>query len=312
MIKRIKHILDWIREWKFGILLFLNSCFFLYLFLADISARLDLGSREIVGDVSFKYNTIQRKFEQEQIWDEVDTNSPISNRDSVRTEKRSQAILLLKDGTEIQMDEESMVIVEITPKTQRIQFQSGSINIKKNPVKDSYFKSVVVESSSGTVTVNDGDVIVAKNTPKSLDVGVARGEAVVQVDGKTLELKKNQRIIHDSGEIQAKEQVVKLEDPRDKALRLERLKKNALQPVVSETTGQFVTREPEKKSAPASQDTKISTENKPGNTENKPLAESPKDPQPRKTEAPKQPYSNPTDEIRRQKEKEAMERFLKM
>lgn len=223
MIKTKEEITNWAKEWKIALFLFANAIVFFGLFYSDISRRAELGAREIIGDIHFKYNKIQRKFEKELVWDDLDANAPLSNRDSVRTDRKSQAILKLKDGTEIQMDEESMVILEITAKNQKINFEKGSINIKKNPVEGAY-GSIWVESPHGSVRVTDGDVVVAKQLTESMNVGVERGEATVEIDGKTLSLKSNQVLTTHAGGISAKDQVVRLDDPIQRARRMETLR----------------------------------------------------------------------------------------
>ncbi len=194
MLPSLRKTLRWIIEWKFGIFLFLNSLVFVFLFYNDINKRSGFGSREIIGDITFKYNKIQRKFDNQVVWEDLDTNSPLSNRDSVRSDISSQATILLKDGTEIQMDEESMVILEINDEAKKINFLKGSINVKKNKVIGDSTGNVLVDSQNGSVKVKDGDVIVAKQNPKAMDVSVARGEAEVSMNGQTLTIKKNQKL----------------------------------------------------------------------------------------------------------------------
>jgi hypothetical protein len=221
-IKTKDEWITWLKEWKLGIFLFVNAAIFFVIFYQDISQRAGIGTREVIGDITFKYNRIQRKFEREISWDPIDLNSPVTNRDSVRTEKNSIVAIKLLDGTEIDMDEDSMVILEISPKARKIMFEQGSINIKKNPIAGEPESSIMVESKKGIVEVKDGDVIVAKNTQTSMDVAVSRGEAKVSIDGQEIQLKKNQILQTKDGEISAKNSRVSMIDPSTKARNLER------------------------------------------------------------------------------------------
>lgn len=229
MIPSRSVVFQWVKEWKIAIILFTNAIIFLAFFYSDITQRSDIGSREIIGDLSFKYNKTQRKFDKELVWDSLDANAPLSNRDTVRTDTGSQAILRLKDGTEIQMDEDSMVLLEITPKLQRIKFEKGSINIKKNPVPGTEFSSIYVESPTGTVQVNDGDIIVAKSIGDSFDVGVERGEAKVRIGSNSVSLKANQVLVEKEGTLVAKDSRVRLKDPITRAKEWERTKISSIQ-----------------------------------------------------------------------------------
>jgi hypothetical protein len=320
MIPTKEAFYSWIKEWKVAIFLFSNAVLFLAFFYSDISRKSDIGSREIIGDLSFKYNTTQRKFDKELVWDNLDANAPLSNRDTVRTETGAQAILRLKDGTEIQMDEDSMVLLEITPKLQRIKFEKGSINIKKNPVPDTEYSSISVESSTGTVQVNNGDVIVAKNTGDSLDVGVERGEAQVRFGNRSVSLKANQVLVEKEGDLVAKDSRVRLEDPILRAKKWERIKVSSIQkieapspPTATTTAREVFSPTVKEKNPPTKESTKVSSTpstNASSNTESKTSKVKTPDPEIKKKLEPT--LEEKTDELRRKREQAEYERFLKM
>lgn len=301
MRRRILQILSWINEWKFGIFLFLNTLIFIYIFYADINKRKGIGTREIIGDVTFKYNKIQRKFDNEVVWEDLDSNSPLSNRDSVRSDKSSQATLMLKDGTEIQMDEDTMVILEISEKVQKINFTKGSINVKKTQIQESISASILVESSAGSVKVKDGDVIVAKQNPKALDVAVARGEAEVNIDGEVVNLKKNQILSLNEKGIETKDSKVKLVSTLEKAKLIESKKEEKYFKAVGETNP---TTENQNTASSNSQTSPATVPNPIPQIKNAPSS----DPSNPKTA----PVETDEDAARRKKEREAFDRFMKM
>jgi hypothetical protein len=296
MMRFIIQSLKWIYEWKFGIFLFINSVVFMYIFYADINKKTGIGTREIIGDVTFKYNKIQRKFDNEVVWEDLDSNSPLSNRDSVRSDKSSQATLMLKDGTEIQMDEDSMVILEINEKVQKINFTKGSINVKKSKVKGADSASILVESSTGSVKVNDGDIIVAKQNPKALDVAVARGEAEVNIDGQIVNLTKNQILSSTENGYESRNSKVKLVSTLEKAKRIEDKKVEKYMKIVGATL--------EAEALKNNQTQQNTTSNQNTNPPNKILPNS-------NNNETKIPPSDP-EALRHKKEQEAFDRFMKM
>jgi hypothetical protein len=339
MLPSLRKTLRWIIEWKFGIFLFLNSLVFVFLFYNDINKRSGFGSREIIGDITFKYNKIQRKFDNQVVWEDLDTNSPLSNRDSVRSDISSQATILLKDGTEIQMDEESMVILEINDEAKKINFLKGSINVKKNKVIGDSTGNVLVDSQNGSVKVKDGDVIVAKQNPKAMDVSVARGEAEVSMNGQTLTIKKNQKLSANENGMTTKNVEVKISSALDRAKGIEKMKlqkyyqsidipvdemtpvsslpnsNTAPKPIESaQTNNASNTISPiaTKKNAVNPNENKSSYEqskiNPPVAKENPPSKSNTKKPSVKNTK----PQIEETDEVRHKKEKEAFERFMKM
>lgn len=319
-----QNLLGWIREWKFGIILFLNAVVFFSLFYSDLTRRSNIGSREIIGDVSFKFNKIQRKFEKEVTWTEIDANSPLTNRDSVRTEKNSIAVIQLKDGTEIEMDEDSMVILEISPKKQKINFEKGSINIKKNKVENQESSgTIMVESPGGKVELHDGDVIVAKNDNKNLDVAVSRGTAMVELEGKSIQLKKDQKLVStENGEISARDSKVRMEDVKRRSIAMEKKIVSSVVPKLNLKKDS----DTEEKTDPPNVTSKESPAEKreeepiPEKTTPKPTStrEETKTKNAKKEKTPptqKNSKSDPEmdeDELRRRKEQIEFERFMKM
>ncbi|WCL49712.1 FecR family protein [Leptospira sp. GIMC2001] len=322
-MKNIQNILAWLKEWKVGVFLFVNALIFFALFYNDINSRSEIGNREIIGDIIFKYNQVQRKFDRQLIWDDLDTNGPLSNRDTIRSDKGSQAVLQLKDGTEIQMDEESMVIVEISENLQKINFEKGSINIKKKPVKGSPHHSIMVDSPSGSVQVKDGDVIVAKENLDQFNVAVSRGEATVNIDGKTISLKENQILSSKDGELVAKESKVVMEDPEARARKIEKRKRQTYQAELERIQSNASTvsklkvnevvdaqSQPEKKNENNIENSKFSPAITPAPVQNKPA--SPPSNNINSTTKPKSQKEDPTEEIRRKREQAEFERFMKM
>ena len=54
------------------------------------------GQNPVIGILTFKNKLIQRKFDSEVIWDEVNSGIEVRNRDTIRTGDFSDALLTLK------------------------------------------------------------------------------------------------------------------------------------------------------------------------------------------------------------------------
>lgn len=234
-IKSLKYLFTpeikkWMREWKFGIALVINAVFFFLLFYADMNRTSEIGAREIIGDLSFKYNNVKRKFEHQVVWEEMHLNSSISLRDTILTEGSSNAILKLKDGTEIHLEPDSMIILDITEKNKKINFSNGSMNVYKKLSSDpspSFFSNndtLSIESSHGSIKVKDGDVSFAKDKSNQIKVAVSRGDAEADVHGKSYELKTNQTLHANEKEMNLLEGMVSLKNPLEQAKSLEKEK----------------------------------------------------------------------------------------
>ncbi len=325
--------IEWVKEWKLGILLIANTIIFSIYLYYDLNLKTSIGNREIIGNLTYKFNQIERKFNKEMAWDSLDSQSVVTNLDSVRSGKNSVAVIKLKDGTEIEMDQESMIILELTSKTKKVSFEKGSINVKKTPVEGESGQ-ITVESKNGKVLINDGDVIFGTEKQDKLAVAVARGTAEVVLDGKSIELKENQVLTSTpEGDLRAKQQIVRMESPVERTNRMEKKilesQKALIRPTPIEEPSQeeqpeIVSKKPEKpKTAPIEtafptgpvRPTVSSTTISSSSSENS-SSKLPKS-QPASQYSPPKPSSlegkaKETEQDRRKKDQEALQRFLKM
>lgn len=189
-----KSILGWMKEWRVAIILVSNSIIFLTLFYFDVNKSTDFGSREIIGDINFKYNTVKRKFEHQVVWSDLDMNSIISLRDSILTEANSNAVIHLKDGTEIHLEPESMVILDISDALKRIEFSNGSMNILKKNNSDSDEDALTIRTDSGSIEFKNADVKLSKLVNQNLNIGVARGDVKATIGDEEYDLKENDNL----------------------------------------------------------------------------------------------------------------------
>lgn len=169
------------RENKILAFLVVNSILFVTLFFFDLNKKIDIGNRKIIGTVEFKKNTVQRKLNDHIVWESLDTNSPITNRDTIRSESLSDAIIRLNDGTEINLDENSMFFLDITGDDPTISFDQGSIQIKK---KDGSTGDLKIQSNNKTIEIKDGELNIQKAENGNFNVQVEKGNALITAAGK--------------------------------------------------------------------------------------------------------------------------------
>lgn len=208
-----KSILGWMKEWKVAIILVSNSIIFLFLFYFDVNKTTEFGNREIIGDINFKYNTVKRKFEHNVVWSDLDLNSIISLRDSILTEANSNAVIHLKDGTEIHLEPESMVILDISDALKRIEFSNGSMNILKKNNSDSDEDALTIRTDSGSIEFKNADVKLSKSVNQNLNVGVARGDVKATVGDEEYNLKENDNLNFEGNTAKITSKKVSILDP---------------------------------------------------------------------------------------------------
>jgi hypothetical protein len=188
--------------------LILNVILFSFLFFSDLNKQLSVGEREVIGNVTFKINTLQRKFDSSMVWGSIVTNSPIADRDTIRTFEESDAVIKLKDGTEISVDENSLILIDMNNGIPNINFQSGSINLRQSKTST----PIVVHSDDQKLEFDEANLKLVK-TKGSLEVFVDSGTVKATVNGEDKLLSANEIAIIDSRSITIKPTSLKLISP---------------------------------------------------------------------------------------------------
>ncbi len=122
----------WNKNWNIPAFLIFNIIFFAALFYFDLHKNISIGSFESIGTVSFKINSIQRKFDTAVVWQAIQSESPLRDKDTIKTYPEADAIIKLNDGTEIQVDENTMIYLDYSGKSPNINFEGGSIQINNS------------------------------------------------------------------------------------------------------------------------------------------------------------------------------------
>ncbi|TGM01577.1 FecR domain-containing protein [Leptospira jelokensis] len=191
------------------------AIFFSVLFYLDLNRKIDIGDREVVGTIFFKNNIVQRKFEDEVIWEKLENNSPLINKDTIRSEAFSDAIIRLKDGTEINIDENSMFNLDLTGDEPNLEFSEGSLEVKKN---DSNANQIKITSSGNEINVDSGNVKIEKAKDQELSLFVEKGKTTVKQNGKTVSVDQGKKAEFKSSGIEIKKIPIVLLTPASQKL----------------------------------------------------------------------------------------------
>ncbi|MCB1156464.1 MAG: FecR domain-containing protein [Leptospiraceae bacterium] len=178
-------------QWILPGLLLVNVVVFSFLFYYDITRSLSLGDREKVGVLTFKLNSIQRKFEGSTVWSYIQTSSEIANRDTIRSFEESDALIHLDNHTKIHLDENSMIILDIKGKSSSISFEKGSIHVN-SPVESE--NKVQVVYGDKKIELGNSESHLEKNK-ESLNVYVSRGLVKIYEKGKEILLKETEKAV---------------------------------------------------------------------------------------------------------------------
>jgi hypothetical protein len=166
----------------------------LSLFYVDYTGKVDAGDLKEVGVITFKRLVAQRKYTKQVVWEEVETNTPVYNHDSIRTANESDAVIRLNDGTEIKLAENSLIVLSFAKEEFDIQFKQGEVLANRDNVTDPGAKKLNISSEGTKVSVTEGDLSLS-GRGKDLNITVTKGNASINAAGVNRVLGVNQKAI---------------------------------------------------------------------------------------------------------------------
>ncbi len=158
---------------------------FSFLLYRDITAVSAVSDREKIGSVSYKYRKAERKYASIAIWDGLDQMAPAYDHDSIRTVKKASAKIHFLNGTIVNLDEDTLVVLNVDENGSFVDFEKGSISASGTADVNIKTKDAVL-SLNGTAAIQDKNGKVA--------VSISSGSAMLKKDGKTLDLSENQQV----------------------------------------------------------------------------------------------------------------------
>jgi len=195
------------RDWiviNAGILLIAGCLLQLY---REYSSRSD-SSTVHVGDLTYRYRVAQLRHSSTVVWENIDPGDRVFSNDAVRTDELSEAILTLKDGTKIEMDPDSMIVLNLSEGKQELDFKTGSIVIHPGSGSDWTIRQGDRELSSmedrTRITLQGSDLEIESASGAELLEGGSKSQIP---GGKTARLR--------GGRFEFLESSVVLESPED-------------------------------------------------------------------------------------------------
>ncbi len=165
-----------------------------WLFYNDINSTLKNEGGEQIGVIIFKKNTAQRKYTGRTVWENIDTAETLYNYDTIRTSVDSEAVILMNDGTEITLQDSSLIVLEWGEEAKNIEFLGGNISAK-NMIADN--AAVQIKSADTVISLADATVKLEQAAEGKLGLSVVEGNIGVSKGNVTQEVKANQKALID-------------------------------------------------------------------------------------------------------------------
>lgn len=185
------------------ILLILVMLFFSFRLFKNLTRSSKEGENPIIGILTFKNKLIQRKFDSEVIWDEVESGVEIRNRDTIRTGDYSDALLTLVDKSKININENSMIYLDFSDSA-IINFAYGSLSFvgtegsgggggtNKEGEGGGILKELKITAGDKVLEVGNSSLNLEKSGKEDLKLQVTAGKAKIVSNGKETVLKENE------------------------------------------------------------------------------------------------------------------------
>ncbi|MDZ4726845.1 MAG: FecR domain-containing protein, partial [Leptospira sp.] len=184
----------------------------------DINKRIEVEGEKVIGSITFKQRTVQRKYASHVVWEDLEQNFPLHNKDSIRTATEADAEITLNDGTKINLSENSMILLNLDEDKTSIDFAYGAVSAKNEGASGA--SSLSIKSGDNSISVGNGDVKLSKTENKDLSVTVEKGFAEISSSGKEAQkIGADQKASFgaDSGKVEIKKVDLKLVSPQDNA-----------------------------------------------------------------------------------------------
>lgn len=170
-------------------------CVFSTLFYFDFTSKSAVGQERIVGSIAFKKHVAQRKFASQVVWEDIEQREPVYNNDTIRTSDASETVIRLVDGTEIMVNENSMILLSMATDEIDIQFRGGSISAKRGELSGDTVGALNITSGDTTVSLDKSDVRISGGKDRGLNLTVDRGAAKVTAGDAVKRVGENQKVI---------------------------------------------------------------------------------------------------------------------
>ncbi|TGL69006.1 FecR domain-containing protein [Leptospira jelokensis] len=187
---------------------------FSILLYRNLNSKANDSTEPTIGVITFKNKTVLRKYNDAVVWDLIESRTEVKNRDTIRTEGLSDAILTLNDGTKINISENSMILLDISDKNININFAYGSFEAAREASSSGEIK-MNITAGDKTVEVSNGDIKLDK-TKTELNIKVDQGEAKLTSNGKEETIGKDQIANVSESGVKVAKQLFRLVSPEDR------------------------------------------------------------------------------------------------
>ncbi len=140
------------------------------------------GEERKVGRVTFRYRVAQRRASDRVVWQDVRPGSLVYDNNFVRTDRLSEAIVELENGTRVELDPDSMIVIQLDRGRPALELRRGSI-----AVDNTGGRGAAVKAGGHRLRLDGGHARITA-TESGAVVETRRGRVVQEEAGREREL----------------------------------------------------------------------------------------------------------------------------
>lgn len=150
----------------------------------------DQGHRTPIARLNESTNDVQRKPLKRVIWESVSKNEDLFPGEAIRTTDNADAkIQLVKSGTVIHLEPNSLVVLEENENGMSLDFLQGNMFVSSTGLGGA--EGLTLKTGSGEVKLNSADMSLSRGQDGKVDLAVFKGQAELQQGNKKMALDKD-------------------------------------------------------------------------------------------------------------------------
>ncbi len=166
------------------------SCFAATEVLYHSKSHLDRGDQKMVAKIGETSNEVQRKPAKRVIWESITKNEELYAGEAIRTSANAEAqILVTKNGTQIRLEPDSVIVLEENDKGLSLDFLQGNMQVVGGVNAGD---NLTVKTGGGEIKLGDSaDMALSKDKNGQVNLEMFKGQAELQQGAQKVAIDKN-------------------------------------------------------------------------------------------------------------------------
>ncbi len=152
---------------------------FSFMLYVDFTRKFTRSRAAEIGILTYKKRSAERRFAEEVLWENIEQHSKVFNCDYLKTTENSGAIVHLKDNSDIEIGENTLILVCYSDRGVEIGLDRGSIAARRTVAG----REMNITSGKASITMKKG-VLSVTRSKEGMNLSVSSGKADLTVEGR--------------------------------------------------------------------------------------------------------------------------------